>query len=63
MKDKRNIRIKKLAQQIVELEKEMQLGKNVQENSDKIENIMCSLSFEDIFLIDEYIIKKKLLTK
>lgn len=57
--EKRLIRI---AKQIVELEKECQLGKNVQENMAKIENIMSTLSLLDILEIDEYIMKKHLLT-
>lgn len=55
-------RLIKIANQIVELEKECQLGKNVKENMAKIENIMCTLSILDILEIDEYIMKKKLLT-
>ena len=55
-------RLIKIANQIVKLEKECQLGKNVKENMAKIENIMCTLSILDILEIDEYIMKKKLLT-
>jgi hypothetical protein len=55
-------RLIKIANQIVELEKECQLGKNVKENMAKIENIMCTLSILDMLEIDEYITKKKLLT-
>lgn len=50
------------AKQIVELEKECQLGKNVKENIAKIENIMSTLSIIDMMEIDEYIMKKHLLT-
>lgn len=63
MKNERNKRIKRIAQKIVNLEKELQLGKNVKENQQKIEDIMSSLSVEDMLQIDEYITKKKLLTK
>ena len=57
--EKRLIRV---AKQIVELEKEGQLGKNVKENQAKIENIMSTLSLLDLLEIDEYIMKKHLLT-
>lgn len=63
MKDERNKRIKRIAQKIVNLEEGLQLGKNVKENQQKIEDIMSSLSVEDMLQIDEYITKKKLLTK
>jgi len=62
MKDKRNNRIKFLSEKIVALEKEMRLGKNVQENQDKIENIMSTLSIEEMLQVDDYITKKKMLT-
>lgn len=63
MKNKMNKHLKNLAQQIVEAEKELQLGNNVKENEDKIESIMCSLPIEDIIKLDMYISEKKLLTK
>jgi len=63
MKDERNKYIKLVAQKIVKAEKEILLGENVQENQQKIENIMSSLSFEDVLLLDDYIQRKKLLTK
>ena len=63
MKDERNKYIKLVAQKIVKAEKELLLGENVQENQQKIEKIMSSLSFEDVLLLDDYIQRKKLLTK
>lgn len=63
MKDKQNKHLKIAAQKIAKAEKELLLGKNVQENQQKIENIMSSLSFEDVLLLDDYIQRKKLLTK
>lgn len=63
MKDKKNKRIKILSQKIVNLENKIQLGNNVKENEDKINNIMSTLSLEDLLEIDEYITKKKMLTK
>ena len=63
MKDKQKQRIKILAQKIADLESEIRLGENVQENQKKIENIVSSLSFEDMIRIDDYIFKKKFLTR
>lgn len=63
MKNERNKYIKLVAQKIAKAEKELLLGKNVQENQQKIEKIMSSLSFEDVLLLDDYIQRKKLLTK
>lgn len=63
MKDKQNKYLKIAAQKIAKAEKELLLGKNVQENQQKIKNIMSSLSFEDALLLDDYIQRKKLLTK
>ena len=47
--------IKNLAKKIIAIEKQISLGENVQENKDKIENIIMSLSFEEVLSIDEYI--------
>jgi hypothetical protein len=63
MKDKRNKYIKILAQKIVDLEKQIQMGENVQECQEKIEKIMLSLNIEDMLAVDDYIMSKKLLTK
>ena len=63
MKEKRKKHIKVLANKIVNIEKELLLGNNVQENQAKIENIVGSLALDEILAIDEYIIRKKLLTK
>jgi hypothetical protein len=54
---------KNIAYKIVELEKEIQLGKNVQENTKKIEEIMLSLPLEEVIEIDHFILKQNLLTK
>ena len=61
MKDKQNQRIKILAQKIVKAEINMRLGKDVQENQQKIEDIASTLSFEDMMAIEDYIYRKKLL--
>lgn len=63
MKDKRNKHLKILAQKIVKAEREILEGKSVQENKDKIQNIMGSLSLIETLELDEYIHRKKLLTK
>lgn len=63
MKDKRNKRIKILANKIVQIEEQIALGNNVQENQNKIQNITDSLTLEEILQVDEYITRKKLLTK
>lgn len=63
MKNKRNKKIQSLAQSIIDLEQNILLGKDIQESKKKIENIVTSLSFEDMLLVDNYIMSKKLLTK
>lgn len=63
MKDKRNKRIKILANKIAQIEEQIALGNNVQENQNKIQNITDSLTLEEILQVDEYITRKKLLTK
>lgn len=61
MKDEK--KLKELAKQIYNLEQECQLGKNIQKNTNKIEQLIQSLSIEEMFIIDEYIINKNFLTK
>ena len=61
MKENKNKHLRNIAKKIAKLENEILLGRNVQENRDKIENIMCSLDFGDIIFIDNYISKKKLI--
>ena len=63
MKDGKKKNIKKLAQQIVRLEKECQSGNNISENMNKIEQLIQGLSLEDMLAIDDYILEKKFLTK
>lgn len=53
MKSKREL--KKISEEIFSLEKEMQAGKNVKSNMDKIEIIMRGLSFDDILTIDQMV--------
>lgn len=47
--------IKKLAQQIWDLEQDLQKGINVQSAQNKIEKIMSTLSFEEVLELDDYI--------
>ena len=61
MKDEK--KLKELAKQIIEYEKECQLGNNVQENVSKIEQLIQSLSIEEMLAIDAYIINENFLTK
>lgn len=58
MKMKRK-NIIKLAEKIMKYEEEIRLGKNVQANKDKIENIIMSLTnIEDVLELDEYVMSK-----
>lgn len=50
--------IKKIARQIFELEKNIELGKDVKENMDKIEEIVSHLSFGELIQLDVYITEK-----
>lgn len=61
MKDEK--KIIKLAKQISKLERECQLGNNIQENMNKIEQLIQTLSIEDMLAIDAYITNKNFLTK
>lgn len=56
MKSKKEL--KKISEEIFSLEKEMQAGKNVKSNMDKIEIIMRGLSFDDILIIDQMVSTK-----
>ena len=57
MKSKYRTFIRKKALEIIELEQEIRLGKDVQKNQQKIQFIMSTLQPEDVFLIDEYIMR------
>lgn len=48
-------KIKRIAEQILELERDLQRGKNVEENQAKLEKIANSLSIEEMIIIDDYI--------
>ena len=61
MKDEK--KLKELVEQIIKYEKECQLGNNVQENMSKIEQLIQSLSVEEMLAIDAYITNENFLTK
>ena len=61
MKDEK--KLKELVEQIIKYEKECQLGNNVQENMSKIEQLIQSLSVEEMLAIDAYITSENFLTK
>ena len=61
MKDEK--KLKELAERIIKYEKECQLGNNVQENMSKIEQLIQSLSVEEMLAIDAYITNENFLTK
>lgn len=65
MKDKRNKNRKEFlarkAKKIVDLENEVRMGKDVKSAQHEIENIMSTLSIEDLLEIDEYIVRNKLI--
>ena len=50
-----------LAQKIANLEREISLGKNVQENEKKIDSIMTTLSLEDLVYVVSRIEDKKVI--
>lgn len=51
-------KLQRLANEIWNLEREIQRGNNVEENQNKIEKITDSLSLEDMIVIDEYLMSK-----
>ena len=60
MKDEK--KLKELAKQIFQLEKECQLGNSIQENMNKIEQLIQTLSIEEMLIIDTYITNENFLT-
>ena len=51
-------KLQRLANEIWNLEREIQRGNKVEENQNKIEKITDSLSLEDMIVIDEYLMSK-----
>lgn len=61
MKDNKSI--KKIAEQVVTLEKLIQGKTDTKDNINKLNSLCESLSLEDMLAVDDYIFRKKLLTK
>jgi cytochrome c553 len=57
----KNKDIKKLAQEIVRLERELQDSKKQGQVELEMQNLVSGLSFEDLILVDEYISSNKML--
>ena len=62
MKDEKKKTIKMVAEEIARLEKSYQSEHDIS-SLNKIEQIIQTLSLEDMLIIDEYILEKNLLTK
>ena len=50
--------LEKIANQVMELEKECQLGNNISENMDKMSEIMNGLSMDELIQINVYLEQK-----
>ena len=60
---KREKELKKIAQQIINLEYRLFLDKDDKSAQNKIQEIMSALSTEEMLMIDDYIIGSRKLTK
>ena len=60
---KKEKELKKLAQQIINLEYRLALDKDDKSAQNKIQEIMSALSTEEMLMIDDYIIGSRKLTK
>lgn len=63
MKRNKKEKLKEVARIIAELEKECQMGKNVQENMSKMDELVTQFDITDLLLLDEFILENNLLTK
>lgn len=63
MKRNKKEKIKEVANIIAELEKECQMGKNVQNNMSKMDELINQFDITDLLLLDEFILENNLLTK
>ena len=63
MKRNKKEKLKEVARIIAELEKECQMGKNVQENMSKMDELIKQFDIPDLLLLDEFILENNLLTK
>ena len=50
--------LEEIANRIAELESECDKGINISENMEEMTRLMCSVSFEDLFQLNEIIEKK-----
>ena len=55
--------LKNIAKQIFDLELKCQNGVNITQNMNKIEQLIATLSIEEMFEIDTYITNKNFLTE
>lgn len=62
-KQDKNKNLNILAMKIAKLEKEMKQGKNIKENENKIQNIMCHLNYGDLMYVVSRIEDKHLIDK
>jgi hypothetical protein len=62
-KRKKEKELRKLAQQIINLEYRLALDKTDKSAQNKIQEIMSALSTEEMLIIDDYIIGSRKLTK
>lgn len=58
-----NKKLKKIAIEMVALEKLCQKGDNVSHNMDRMAQLISELSLEEMLAVDDYIMKEKLLTQ
>lgn len=63
MKRNKKEKLKEVAKTIAELEKECQMGKNVQKNMSKMDELITQFDITDLLLLDEFILENNLLTK
>lgn len=58
MKQDKNKHLRFLAEKIMKLEKRISLDKNDEDAKKEIEKLMCSLNFEEMLYLDNYIMRK-----
>lgn len=58
---KRDKKLIKIAQDIITLEQDMALGKNIESCKSKIQQIANSLSITEMLMIDSYIMEQQML--
>lgn len=63
MKSEKKKHIKDIAKQIARLERCYQSGTDISKTEEELEQLVRTLSLEEMLEIDEYILRKNLLTK